>query len=78
MLALNEQKCADVVQILDHYENKVNEIYEAAGEPIAQVQIAIGGNLRTGERFSEAKSLRAGCRTEKGRCRHLYPITSEL
>lgn len=78
VLPLNEQKNADLVQILDHYKDKVSEIYEAAGEPIAQ--IPIGGDQLTRERFSGAKSLRAGCLTDKGRYSHLhvYPITFEL
>lgn len=75
MLPLNEQKYADVVQIMDHYEDKVSEIYEAAGKPIAQIPI---GDQLTRERFSGAKSLGAGCLTDKGRYSHLYPITFEL
>lgn len=76
VLQLNEQKYTDVVQILGHYEDKVSEIYEAAGKPIAQ--IPIGGDLLTRERYSGAKKLRAGCLTDKCRCSHLYPITYEL
>lgn len=54
-LPLNEQKYTDVVQILDHYEDCVSDIYEAAGEPIAE--IPIGGNQFTRERFSGARKV---------------------
>lgn len=68
VLPFNEQKYADVVQILDHYEQYIEEIYQSAEVPLAKVHI--GGDQLTRERFSGAKRLRAllsqnACLTEK-------------
>lgn len=40
VLPFNEQKYADVVQILDHYEQYIEEIYQSAEVPLAKVHIA--------------------------------------
>lgn len=81
VLPFNEQKYADVVQILDHYEHYIEEIYQSAEVPLAKVHI--GGDQLTRERFSGAKRLRAilsrnACLTEKQRLQHMQPITFEL
>lgn len=81
VLPFNEQKYADVVQILDHYEQYIEEIYQSAEVPLAKVHI--GGDQLTRERFSGAKRLRAllsrnACLTEKQRLQHMQPITFEL
>lgn len=80
VLPFNEQKYADV-QILDHYEQYIEEIYQSAEVPLAKVHI--GGDQLTRERFSGAKRLRAllsrnACLTEKQRLQHMQPITFEL
>lgn len=81
VLPFNEQKYADVVQILEHYEQYIEEIYQSAEVPLAKVHI--GGDQLTRERFSGAKRLRAllsrnACLTEKQRLQHMQPITFEL
>lgn len=48
VLPFNEQKYADVVQILDHYEQYIEEIYQSAEVPLAKVHI--GGDQLTRER----------------------------
>lgn len=47
VLPFNEQKYADV-QILDHYEQYIEEIYQSAEVPLAKVHI--GGDQLTRER----------------------------
>lgn len=48
VLPFNEQKYADVVQILDHYEQYIKEIYQSAEVPLDKVHI--GGDQLTRER----------------------------
>ena len=76
VLPLNEQKYSDVIQIMEHYEKCIDDIYASAGKPVPKVPV--GGDQLTRERFTGAKSLRTGCITDQDRFDHLYPITFEL
>jgi hypothetical protein len=76
VLPLNEQSYSDVVQILDSYEETVDQIRDLSGVEIKSVQI--GGDQLTRERFSGAKGLRAGCLRYKDRFDDLHPITFEM
>jgi hypothetical protein len=75
-LPLNEQKYADVVDILDKYECTLSEIFTAAGQDLHTVHI--GGDQLTRERFSGAKGLRTGGVTPQQRFDHLSPISFEM
>ena len=78
-LPKNEQCYSDVVQILDSYEQLINEVYTAAGKEIDEnLKVHIGGDQLTRERFSGAKRLRKRAVVESERFTHLSPITFEL
>ena len=72
----NEHKYADVVDILDVYEDLVRQTAEDSDTPVSSIQIV--GDQLTRERFSVAKRLRAGALTVSERFDHLSPITFEL
>ena len=76
VLFLNEQKYQDVVQIMDHYEDMIQEIYTEAGKHLPKIHV--GGDQLTRERFSGAKRLRAHRKVAKHRFANLGPITFEL
>ncbi|XP_052809488.1 uncharacterized protein LOC128237953 [Mya arenaria] len=76
IMAKNEQKYSDVVDILDSYESLVNSVHISAGMPPEPVHI--GGDQLTRERFSGAKRLRAAALTPTERFENLKPITFEL
>lgn len=75
-LPLNEQKYAEVVDILDSYESTLSEIFTAAEQDVPNVHIA--GDQLTRERFSGAKGLRTGGATPQQGFDHLYPISFEM
>lgn len=75
-LPLNEQKYAEVVDILNSYESTLSEIFTAAEQDVPNVHI--GGDQLTRERFSGAKGLRTGGATPEQRFDHLYPISFEM
>ena len=77
VLIKNEQKYADVVEILDYYESVVSDVYDAAGKDSQDVKIHIGGDQLTRERFSGAKCLRIGGLNDREKFAHLGPITFE-
>jgi hypothetical protein len=72
----NEQKYAEVVDIpvLDSYEQVISDTFE----DLRDIKINIGGDQLTRERFSRAKSLRAGANDPKEQLKHLHPITFEM
>lgn len=75
----NEQEYSDVVDILEGYEEIIEELYKEAGVELTDsTQIHIGGDQLTRERFSGAKSLRAAERNVKDQFGHLHPITFEM
>ncbi|XP_053405511.1 uncharacterized protein LOC123528628 [Mercenaria mercenaria] len=76
ILHKNEQKYAEVVDILDSYQELCETTYEAAEKPLQEVHI--GGDQLTRERFSGAKRLRAAALSETERFESLFPITFEL
>ena len=76
ILHKNEQKYAEVVDVLDSYQELCETTYEAAEKPLQKVHI--GGDQLTRERFSGAKRLRAAALTETERLESLGPITFEL
>lgn len=78
VLAKNEQKYGDVVDILRHYESTISNIYEKAGMSITDKKIHIGGDQLTRENFSGAKRLMIGGESATDRFEHLTPITSEF
>jgi hypothetical protein len=78
VLMKNEQKYADVVQILDFYENFLEQCHEKAGISYEGARIHIGGDQMTRDRFSGAKNLRGHHKDDKYAFRHLSPITFEL
>ncbi|XP_053388326.1 uncharacterized protein LOC128551481 [Mercenaria mercenaria] len=73
---VGEQKYAEVVDILDSYQELCETTYEAAEKPLQEVHI--GGDQLTRERFSGAKRLRAAALSEPERFESLFPITFEL
>lgn len=77
VLAKKEEKYADVVEILDQYEDLVTEV--AVETDVQPCPIHIGGDQLTRERFSGGKKkLRAAALTDTERFCHLLPITFEL
>ena len=64
----NEQKYAEVVDILDSYEQVISDTFE----DLRDIKIHIGGDQLTRERFSGAKSLRAGANDPKEQLKHLH------
>ena len=73
----NEQYYQDVVKILAYYEKFITESCEKLGHNIENVQIHIGGDQLTRERFSGAKSMRAHHVEPSDKFEHLGPITFE-
>lgn len=71
-----EQKYADVVDILDSYQQTCETVHLESGQVLEPVHV--GGDQLTRERFSGAKRLRAAALTEKERLKALNPITFEL
>ena len=78
VLMKNEQKYADVVDILEGYEKIITDIYKSAGVDTSGLTVHIGGDQLTRERFSGAKRLRIGADCASERFDHLSPITFEL
>ncbi|XP_070532786.1 uncharacterized protein [Ptychodera flava] len=75
----NEQNYSDVVQILEFYEETLNDVYTKADIPFDdKVKVHIGGDQLTRDRFSGAKRLRIGGATAMERFDHLSPITFEF
>ncbi|CAC5417451.1 unnamed protein product [Mytilus coruscus] len=76
---LNEQKYEDVVKILEHYENVIDELHQKANVDLKDEDcFHIGGDQLTRERFSGAKRLRAGTDNIQDKFGHLHPITFEF
>lgn len=79
VLAKNEQKYSEVIDILDSYENHIAEIFNSAGKPLtSNSRVHIGGDQLTRERFSGAKRLRSCATNENETFSHLSPITFEM
>lgn len=79
VLAKNEQKYTDVVDILDAYENLIADIFNSAGKPLeTNTRVHIGGDQLTRERFSGAKRLRSCANDDSEKLSHLAPITFEM
>jgi len=76
ILHKNEQKYADVIDILDSYQELCDSTFESAEVPSQKVHI--GGDQLTRERFSGARRLRAAAFTDTERLEGLDPITFEL
>ena len=57
IMCKNEQNYADVVEILDSYEDHIADIYRKSGASLDEVKIHIGGDQLTRERFSGAKRI---------------------
>lgn len=75
----NEQYYADVVDILDSYEDIIADTFHYATKELGDnTKIHIGGDLLTRERFSGAKVLRASEGNVEDRFGHLGPITFEM
>ena len=76
---LNEQKYQDVVKILEHYQNIVEDTYkEAEVDPVNQKKVHIGGDQLTRERFSNSKHLRIGNKKLSDKFNLLGPVTFEF
>jgi len=60
VLAKNEQKYADVVDSLDHYEDIVIKVFDAARKDVNAAKLHIGGDQLTRELVFGAKCLRLG------------------
>ncbi|WAR27510.1 hypothetical protein MAR_013214, partial [Mya arenaria] len=71
----NEQKYAEVIDVLDSYQELCEAVYESAEKPLPKIHI--GGDQLTSERFSGAKRLRAAALTAT-ELKTLEPITFEL
>ncbi len=76
VLPLNEQQYGDVVKILEIYVGDMETIYKDAEVDMPMIQI--GGDQLTRERFSSAKSLRLGTKTQSQRFEKLFPISCEF
>jgi hypothetical protein len=78
VLCTNEQKYAEVVDIMDSYEDHITDIYRKANTDLDGIKIHIGGDQLTRERFSGAKRVRQQAATARERFVHLSPITFEF
>lgn len=78
VLCKNEQSYAEVVDIMDSYEDHIVDIYRKANFNLDGVKVHIGGDQLTRERFSGAKRVRQQAATERERFLHLSPITFEF
>jgi hypothetical protein len=78
LLLKNEQKLSDVVLILDYYVNFLDKCYKEAGRCFDNVQVHIGGDQLTRERFSGGKRIRTDHGDPKTNFSNLGPITFEL
>ena len=75
----NEQYYADVVDILNSYEDIIADTFHIATKELGDnTKIHIGGDLFTRERFFGAKVLRASEGNVKDRFGHLGPVTFEM
>lgn len=78
-LCKNEQKYAEVVNVLDSYEQLIDDIYTEAGIQVGDSsKVHTGGDQFTRERFSGAKRLRATALTSREKFQHLTPINSSI
>jgi hypothetical protein len=77
-LCKNEQKYAEVVDIMDSYEDHITDIYRKANTDLDGIKIHVSGEQLTRERFSGAKRVRQQAATEKEQFVHLSPITFEF
>jgi hypothetical protein len=68
----------EVVDILAHYEGLLQTACNKVGKDIDTLQVHIGGDQLTRERFSSAKCLRSEHVIASEKFKHLTPITSEL
>jgi hypothetical protein len=78
VLAKNEQKYTNVIDIMDLYENHI-AVFECAEKPITSgTRVHVGGEQLTRERFSGAKRLRSWSNDDREKFHHLSPIIFEL
>lgn len=75
VLCKNEQSYAEVLDIMDSYEDHIADIYRKANTNLDGVRVHIGGDQLTMEQFSGAKRVRQQAATERERFVHLSPIT---
>jgi hypothetical protein len=73
---LNEQKYQDVVKILEEYQTLVEEVHSNVA-PEQRLNVNIGGDQLTRERFSHAKLLRLG-NAQSDNFDLLSPVTFEF
>jgi hypothetical protein len=78
VLAKDEQKYSDVVEILRYYKSIMSDVYRKANMDITNAKIHVGGDQMTRENFSGAKRLLIGAPTPVDKFDHLSPITAEF
>jgi hypothetical protein len=78
VICKNEQKYAEVVDIMDSYEDHIAGIYRKPNTDLDGRKVHIGGDQLTRERFPGTKRVRQQAATERERFVHLSPITFEF
>lgn len=79
VLFLNEQYYADVAQILHHYAQTVESVFDEANvELTPSHKVPLGGDQLTRERFSGAMNLMIGAPNDRDAYKHLGPVTFEF
>ncbi|XP_064631642.1 uncharacterized protein LOC135489937 [Lineus longissimus] len=76
----NEAKYEDCLDILDSYEDTIDQLYRKAGlaGELEKLQVPVGGDQLTVRRFEGAKALRAGAHLRRECFENLSPMIIEL
>ena len=76
VLPLNEMSYNDTVQIMLYMKKLAQDVYRQADKPF--VNMHVGGDQLTRERFSHAKEMRLRTNFEDESLKSMYPVTTEF